>query len=59
MERMLSYQKDVLLVPVQNLRRNLHRKDGLKKLISSMLYRRCRNTRKEILVTKETYLQYL
>nr|DAG45408.1 MAG TPA: hypothetical protein [Caudoviricetes sp.] len=59
MARMLSYQKDVLLVLVQNLHRNLHRKDGLKKLISSMLCHRCRNTRKEILVTKEIYSQCL
>nr|DAF96175.1 MAG TPA: hypothetical protein [Podoviridae sp. ctG4L18] len=56
---MLSYQKDALLVLAQSLHRNLHRKDGLKKLISSMLYRRCRNTRKEILVTKEIYSQCL
>nr|DAE35385.1 MAG TPA: hypothetical protein [Caudoviricetes sp.] len=56
---MLNCQKDALLAPVQNLHRNLHRKDGLKKLISSMLCHRCRNTRKEILVTKEMCSQYL
>nr|DAG60190.1 MAG TPA: hypothetical protein [Caudoviricetes sp.] len=31
----------------------------MKKLISSTSYRRCRNTRKEILVTKEMCSQYL
>ena len=56
---MLSYQKDVLLVLVQSLHRNLHRKGGLKKLISFMLYHRCSNIKKETLVMKEIYSQYL
>nr|DAN16589.1 MAG TPA: hypothetical protein [Bacteriophage sp.] len=31
----------------------------MKKLTNSMLCHRCRNTRKEILVTKEIFSQYL